>query len=84
METSEISVVETPQIILIWDEKKQALGYTIKGVKTNEFALAMLEMARIQLQFVRDMAAGAQVQMQMQQMQQDMAIANRLKNGGIR
>lgn len=80
MENEEIQVVETPQLLLTFDKKMLAVN--VQGTRNLDLALMMLEGARVQLQFQRNMVAASQLAKQQHDIAQASHIVNDMRNGG--
>lgn len=75
----QIEAVQTPKILLTWRPDLQGTTVTLDGIQNLDLALGMLEMAKANLQFQRNMIAANQMEAQQQEVRKAQAIANSLR-----
>lgn len=83
-ENDQIEVAPKAQILLSWNPDLLAVEVTINGIRNLDFALMMLEGAKVQLGFQRNMIAVQQMEAQQAEIRQAGQIHNCIqRNGGI-
>jgi hypothetical protein len=60
----QIEAVQTPKILLTWRADLQGTTVELDGIRNLDLALGMLEMAKANLQFQRNMIAANQMEAQ--------------------
>lgn len=79
---NQIEAVTNPEVRLVFDPKTQSVQVGIKNMANLDFALMMLEGAKVSLTFQRNMMMGQQMEAQQMEVRKAQSIANSLRNGG--
>lgn len=83
-ENSQIEAVQAPQVLLTWNPKLMAVEVNINGTGNLDFVLMMLEGAKVQLGFQRNVVASQQIQAQQAEIRKAQQLSQNIqRNGGI-